>query len=87
MRRFITIFLALLSATSLFAQSGIRFRHLTVEDGLSQSMVKAIVQDRLGNIWLGTQSVLSCYDFSTSFKKYVGCLPTEYGKVKTDEKK
>lgn len=63
MRRFITIFLALLSATSLFAQSGIRFRHLTVEDGLS------------------------CYDFSTSFKKYVGCLPTEYGKVKTDEKK
>ena len=38
------------------------FRHFTVEDGLSQSQVEAMVQDREGYIWLGTQYGLSRFD-------------------------
>ncbi len=38
------------------------FRHLTIEDGLSQSSVNAMLQDRQGFIWLGTQDGLNRYD-------------------------
>ncbi len=38
------------------------FRHLNVADGLSQNTVLAISQDRLGNIWLGTQNGINIYD-------------------------
>lgn len=40
----------------------IRFDHLTVEDGLSQSSVWAIVQDRQGFLWFGTEEGLNRYD-------------------------
>jgi diguanylate cyclase (GGDEF)-like protein len=40
----------------------IRFRQLTPEDGLSQSTVHAIVQDREGFMWFGTQEGLNRYD-------------------------
>lgn len=42
--------------------SQIRFDHLTVEDGLSQSSVWAIVQDRQGFLWFGTEEGLNRYD-------------------------
>ena len=38
------------------------FRHLTVEDGLSQNTVQAILQDHVGFLWLGTEEGLSRYD-------------------------
>lgn len=41
---------------------GISFLKHSVNDGLSQSTVTAIVQDRQGNIWLGTQDGLNRYD-------------------------
>jgi diguanylate cyclase (GGDEF)-like protein len=40
----------------------IRFRHITPEDGLSQSTVHAIVQDREGLMWFGTQEGLNRFD-------------------------
>ena len=40
----------------------IRFDHLTIEDGLSQSSVWAITQDGLGFIWFGTDEGLNRYD-------------------------
>lgn len=56
--------LLLLLAGIATAQPGqnVRFRHLSVEEGLSQEAVHAILQDRQGLIWLGTQDGLNRYD-------------------------
>lgn len=40
----------------------VRFDHVTLEDGLSQSTVTAVVQDGQGFIWLGTDDGLNRYD-------------------------
>jgi ligand-binding sensor domain-containing protein/signal transduction histidine kinase len=42
--------------------SHIRFETLSVEQGLSQSTVRAILQDREGLIWFGTEDGLNRYD-------------------------
>lgn len=50
-------------ANAAHASTGqIRFDHLTVEDGLSQSSVRDIVQDQQGFIWFGTEEGLNRYD-------------------------
>jgi two-component system, sensor histidine kinase ChiS len=46
-----------------WAQSAsLRFRTLSVEDGLSQSTVRAIFQDTHGFMWFGTDDGLNRYD-------------------------
>jgi ligand-binding sensor domain-containing protein/signal transduction histidine kinase len=40
----------------------IRFEHLSLEEGLSQSVVNSILQDRTGFLWIGTQDGLNRYD-------------------------
>lgn len=45
------------------------FRHLTVDDGLSQNMISAIHQDHRGFIWIGTKDGLNMYD-GHSFRIY-----------------
>lgn len=40
----------------------IRFKRTTVQQGLSQSSVQAMCQDRRGFLWFGTQNGLNCYD-------------------------
>lgn len=56
----------LLSALSI-AQNNVTFNHLTVENGLSQSAVTCIFQDKTGFMWFGTQDGLNRYD-GYSFK-------------------
>jgi signal transduction histidine kinase/ligand-binding sensor domain-containing protein/DNA-binding response OmpR family regulator len=53
----------------LFAQSNIRFDHLSVEQGLSQNHVTRILKDSKGFMWFGTQNGLNRYD-GKSFKVY-----------------
>ena len=38
-----------------------RFRHLSVEQGLSHEVVNAVLQDRQGLLWFGTQDGLNRY--------------------------
>ncbi|NJN68465.1 MAG: SpoIIE family protein phosphatase [Chloroflexaceae bacterium] len=40
----------------------LHFEHITGEDGLSSSSVRAILQDHRGFVWIGTQSGLNKYD-------------------------
>jgi methyl-accepting chemotaxis protein/ligand-binding sensor domain-containing protein len=46
-----------------FAQGvSLRFQHLTVENGLSQNYIRAILQDRRGFMWFATENGLNRYD-------------------------
>lgn len=47
----------------------LRFEHLGLEDGLSQSTVTSIIQDNQGFMWFGTQDGLNKYD-GYSFTTY-----------------
>ena len=64
MARLATVLLLLVTAESATAQQGqnVQFRHLLVEDGLSQEQVHAILQDHRGLLWFGTLDGLNRYD-------------------------
>ncbi len=47
---------------SLFPQSQITFRQLSVKEGLSQNSVISITQDSTGYLWIATQDGLNKYD-------------------------
>ena len=47
------------------ATHALRFERISVEQGLSQSIVFAILQDRLGFVWFGTRNGLNRYDGRT----------------------
>jgi len=72
---FTLLALLILQAPVLAAPSPtMRFEHLSVEDGLAQESVLAIVQDSDGFMWFGTQSGLSRYDGYrfTNYRNVVG---------------
>jgi ligand-binding sensor domain-containing protein len=56
------IFSFLLFSSEIFSQGNIRFNHLNVDNGLSQSSVTCIFQDNKGFMWFGTQDGLNRYD-------------------------
>ena len=62
MRKILTLLLASISIVTFAQQSNIKFRHLTIKDGLSQSDVISIVQDEKGVMWFGTQDGLNAYN-------------------------
>ena len=51
------------------ANNNYRFERLTVDDGLSQSFINAIIQDHMGFIWIATEYGLNRYD-GYNFKIY-----------------
>jgi signal transduction histidine kinase/ligand-binding sensor domain-containing protein len=52
-----------------YAQENIRFQRITVNDGLSQSDIRCMVQDTLGFLWVGTRDGLNRYD-GLDFHRY-----------------
>ncbi len=47
---------------TLLPPPNLRFEHITREDGLTSSVVRCMVQDQQGFIWIGTQDGLNRYD-------------------------
>lgn len=52
----------LLCALAPLHGQNIRFKRITLQQGLSQSSVQAILHDNRGFLWFGTQDGLNCYD-------------------------
>jgi ligand-binding sensor domain-containing protein len=58
-------FIVLLFSSCAFCFDGkpsIKFKHLTIEDGLPQNSVQAMLQDSTGFLWIGTQEGLVRFD-------------------------
>lgn len=62
MRKKLLIILSLLLSLSTFSQTQYRVQHYSVENGLSQNMIMAIIQDRDGFMWFGTWNGLDRFD-------------------------
>lgn len=63
MRKLTTLLLiVILSNTIIAQQSSIKFGHLGIKDGLSQSDVHTILQSSNGLLWFGTQDGLNSYN-------------------------
>lgn len=65
----LTILFLVLLVRTVPAHENVRFKRLSIEDGLSQSTVEAIVQDHQGFMWFGTEDGLNRYD-GYSFTKF-----------------
>jgi len=61
--------LIILSLLSAQPTHSFEFEQLTIKDGLSQSSINCIYQDRKGFLWIGTQDGLNRYD-AYNFKIY-----------------
>lgn len=68
LKKIILYLFLILFTSSSFAQQ-VKFKQLTMEDGLSNNKVYTVIQDRNGFIWFGTSDGLNRYD-GYSFKIY-----------------
>jgi signal transduction histidine kinase/ligand-binding sensor domain-containing protein/CheY-like chemotaxis protein len=58
----IILILSMLCGFYANAQQNLKFTHITTDDGLSQSTVLCMLQDKYGFIWFGTYDGLNRYD-------------------------
>ncbi|MGN7985810.1 hybrid sensor histidine kinase/response regulator transcription factor [Pedobacter sp. 22226] len=56
------LLLLLIFSTGNISAQGLKFKHVSVEDGLSNSTIECIFQDHRGFIWFGTRDGLNKYD-------------------------
>ena len=61
-RCLLLVLLPMLARAQAVAPSQLRFRHLTVNEGLAHSDAMAVAQDQTGFIWVGTNRGLDRYD-------------------------
>lgn len=59
--------ISLIPKSTSAQNSDLNFDYLSIEDGLSQTAVNCIIQDREGYMWFGTQSGLNKYNGSASY--------------------
>lgn len=79
MKRTTVHLILLLIALPVNAQP-MRFQHLTIEDGLSQDIVTAIIQDEEGFMWFSTEDGLNRYDgISVTIYKHIPNDSTSLG--------
>lgn len=73
-KRLLLILIVCLFALNIQAM---RFRHLSMPEGLSQLSVLSIYQDRLGRMWFGTEEGINVFDGNsvTAIKKFRGMNP------------
>ena len=55
-------FLAFYCLTVMQAAPQYHFKQISLEEGLSESMVKCVLTDHKGLIWIGTHFGLNCFD-------------------------
>src|SRR5436190_14882834 len=61
-RTIVSVCLQVASLTAICQKQNIRFEHLGIDQGLSQSNVICILQDSRGFMWFGTRDGLNKYD-------------------------
>jgi PAS domain S-box-containing protein len=80
---FLPILLLLWIITLIFPQAitaqirNMHFKHLTTDDGLSQSWVHSVIQDKYGFIWMASEDGLNRYD-GNSFRIYKNNYRDQY---------
>ncbi|MGL5756465.1 MAG: ligand-binding sensor domain-containing protein [Paraclostridium sp.] len=75
----VVLFLLGITTTSN-AQESINFKNITIDDGLSQGTVQALMQDSKGRIWIGSNDGLNMYN-GYEFKIYTQKKDQEKGIV------
>ena len=77
--RKVLIFLFIILGFSLKAQKQYAFKQLSVEQGISQSIIYALTQDNIGNIWMASEEGVIRYNSRNSkkFNKY-SRLPKDF---------
>lgn len=59
---FLMLILCFVNIKQVYADQNIRFKNITIEEGLSQSTVQIIFQDSRGYVWMGTNDGLNRYN-------------------------
>ena len=71
------MFTLVLVCTLAAGTQAMRFRHLSMQEGLSQLSVLSIYQDRLGRMWFGTEEGVNIFDGNNvrAIKSFRGITP------------